>query len=306
MICIVLSCAGQGAAAQTAPSQPPLTAEVSDVAALEPAGPHRLFVLGSGPNAGADILEADSKDLNLVGVVPANHGLIEINQDASRIFVAEMFYRRENRGPREDVLAVYDGRTLNLLNEIELPGRLIVVPKMHVFDISADAKRAYIYDMMPASRVHVIDLEHGVVLKSVDLPGCALAMPYGERHFATICGDGTVGAVKVGEDGAGSAAFSAPFFKPNEDPLFESAVVDRATGYGWFLTFTGKVYPIKFGDAPEVGAPWTLSAAAGLQPVGTGGAGRGLAPWRQCASNGAASVEREALCPDACRQLLDS
>jgi methylamine dehydrogenase heavy chain len=248
---------------------PVLPAETNDVATLDPAGPHRVFVMG-GQSPGANVVDADSKELKVLGLVPANRGLLVLNEDASRIFVTETFYSRVNRGPREDVLSIYDGRTLDMMKEIVLPGRLLVVPKPHVFEVSADSHLAYVYDMVPASQVHVIDLDQGKMLTSVDLPGCALAIPYGPRAFATICGDGTIGAVHVPETGSGRAVFSKPFFDANSDPLFESAVVDKNSGEGWFLTFSGKLFPAKLGDAPIVGKPWTLSGAANLPPVGTG------------------------------------
>jgi methylamine dehydrogenase heavy chain len=223
-------------------------------------------------SGGANVIDGDSPDLKVQGLVPAHMGDLIVSPDASRIYVAETFYAHENRGKREDVLAVYDGRTLNLTQEISIPGRLIVVPKAHVLEISADGRLGYVYDMVPGSRVHVVDLEQGTVIASVDLPGCALALPYGPKAFATLCGDGTVGAIILPDSGAGAASvkFSKPFFDANEDPLFESSQVDKTTGEGWFLSFSGQVFPVKFGTSPEVGKSWTLTEAAGLTPAGTG------------------------------------
>jgi methylamine dehydrogenase heavy chain len=219
---------------------------------------------------GANVIDGDSPELTVQGFLPAHFGSLVTNPDASRIFVIETFYSHGNRGTREDILAVYDGRTLNLTREIALPGRLQIVPKPHVFDISVDGHLGYVYDMVPGSRVHVVDLDRGAVATSVDLPGCALALPYGPRAFATICGDGTVGAVNLPESGAPSVKFSKPFFDANQDPLFESSVVDKTDGDGWFLSFSGKVFPVKLGNSAEVGKPWTLTGAAGLAAAGNG------------------------------------
>ncbi len=256
--------------AADAPASTVLPSETNDVAVLAPAGPHRVFVMGGPNSAGANVIDADSPGLEVLGLVPVVFGDLVVNPDASRIFVTETFYSHGNRGTREDVLSVYDGRTLSLTREIPLPGRLLVVPKPHTFELSADGRIGYVYDMVPGSRVHVVDLEGARVLTSVDLPGCALALPYGPRSFATICGDGTVGAVTVPESGAAAVNFSKPFFDANQDPLFESSVVDRQTGEGWFLSFSGKVFPVRLGTSPELGKPWTLSEAAGLPPAGTG------------------------------------
>jgi methylamine dehydrogenase heavy chain len=258
------------AAAADAPAAATLPSETNDVAVLDPAGPHRVFVMGGPSSNGANVIDADSPLLKVLGLVPVMFGDLLVNRDASRIFVTETFYSHGNRGTREDVLSIYDGRTLNLTREILLPGRLLVVPKPHTFDLSADGRLGYVYDMVPGSRVHVVDLERGAVLTSVDLPGCALALPYGPRSFATICGDGTVGAVTVPESGPAAVKFSKPFFDANQDPLFESSVVDKEGDEGWFLTFSGKVFSVRLGASPEVGKPWTLSEAAGLPPSGTG------------------------------------
>lgn len=249
---------------------PVLEAETNDVATLAPAGPHRVLVLSSNAG-GANVIDADSKDLNVLGLVPANRGgFMALSRDASRIFVTETFYSRGNRGTREDILAIYDGGTLSLLQEVPLPGRLQVVEKPQTFDVSEDGRLAYVYDMVPASSVHVVDLQRGAMLTSVDLPGCALAFPYGLRAFGTICGDGTIGTVQVPESGPARAVFSKPFFDANADPVFESSVIDKSSGAAWFMTFSGKLFPATLGDTPVVGKPWSVSVAAGLPPVGVG------------------------------------
>jgi len=256
--------------AQSAAPPAVLGAETSDVATLPPAGPHRAFVMAA-LSSGANVIDADSKDLKVLGLVPINRfGLLAVSRDASRVFVTETFYSHGNRGTREDVLAIYDGRTLNLLKEIALPGRLQVLPKPQIFDLSEDGRLGFVYDMVPASSVHVIDLEQGKLVTSIDLPGCALAFPYGPRAFGTICGDGTIGTVQVPQTGPAKAVFSKPFFEANADPLFESGVIDKSSGDAWFLTFSGKIFPAKLGETPVVGKSWALSVAAGLPPVGTG------------------------------------
>jgi methylamine dehydrogenase heavy chain len=256
------------AGAQTTP--PALPAETSDVATLTPAGPHRVFVMGPPTVGGANVIDADDSGLNVLGLVPVNLGFLLVNSDASEIYVAETYYSHGNRGTRDDLIAVYDGRTLNLTREIPLPGRLMVVPKAHVFELSADGRKAYVYDMVPSSRVHIVDLARGTVDKSVDLPGCALAIPYADHYFGTICGDGTVGAVNAEGVGESAVAYSKPFFDPNKDPLFESSLIDRASGSAWLLSFSGKIFPAKFGATVQVGKPWSINEAAGLPPAGLG------------------------------------
>jgi methylamine dehydrogenase heavy chain len=262
-------------AAQSAPvlaeGTSPLPAETSDVATLTPAGAHRVFVMADFDSPSVSVIDSDSDSLKLIGTVPLNLcGLMALSRSAERIFTVETFYSHGNRGTREDVLGVYDGRTLNLLKEVVLPGRLLAVPKSALFDVSEDGRVAYVYDMLPSSAVHVVDLEAGRVLTSIDLPGCALAFPYGPRSFASICGDGTIGVVQVPQTGDAQVAFSKPFFQPYADPLFEAGVVDRVSGQGWMLSYSGKVFPVRLGTTAVVGKAWSVTAAAGLPPAGTG------------------------------------
>jgi len=250
-----------------------VTAESVGVATLPPAGPHRVFVLGGFSSAGgATVVEADDPHIKVVGLVPvARGGLMALSSDAGRIYVVETFYSHGNRGTREDVLSVYDGMSLNLLREITVPGRLLTVPQPHLFEISPDAHLAYIYDLFPSSRVHVIDLDASRVLASVDLPGCSLAIPYSSTKFATICGDGTVSAIDIAQAGDPRTAVSKPFFDANHDPVFESSCLDSRTNTAWFLTYSGQIVPVSLGDkAPLVGAGWSINVAAGLPRAGTG------------------------------------
>ena len=272
LVGLVLTTLAVGVArTQTRAAAPPLPAETSDVAVMSPAGPHRLFVMKGGNSSGAAVIDAESDDLKVLGLVPIeNGGIMAVSRDAARIFVIETFYSRGNRGTREDVLAVYDGQTLNLLHEISIPGRLLVVPKPNLFELSDDGRLAYIYDMIPASRVHVVDLQENKMLSSVDVPGCALALPYGPRSFATVCGDGTVGTAEVSSTGATSVTFTKPFFDANLDPLFEASVVDRSSGEAWLMSYSGKIFPAKLGSTATIGKAWSVSAAGGFPMAGTG------------------------------------
>ena len=250
-----------------------LPAESMGVATLPPAGPHRVFVLGGFTSpGGATVLEADDAHLKVVGLVQiARGGLMALSADAGRVYVLETFYSHGNRGVREDVLSVYDGRTLNLLKEIAVPGRLLSVPQPHLFEVSPDSHLAFIYDLLPVPRVHVIDLDASQVLMSVELPGCGLAIPYASRKFASVCGDGTVSTIDMTQAGAPRTAVSKRFFDANRDPVFESSSVDPETGTAWFLTFSGEVLPVSLAEkVPVVEAGWSINVAAGLPRAGTG------------------------------------
>lgn len=251
---------------------PVLPAEEADTAVLDAAGPHRFLLVDPYMYSGAHVLEGDDKELAEKGLVPsAKNGAFAMSADGGKIYIAETYWSRGDRGAREDLLTIYDGKTLSLEKEIVLPSRLLVVPKLGQIGTNLDGSLAYVYSMVPASQVHVIDLKDDKILSSVDIPGCALAYPFGARSFATICGDGTLGVASVGPAGESTPKFTKPFFDADNDPLFENSVVDRATGEGWFLSFTGKVYPANLsGAAPMIDKPWSLNVAAGLPAAGTG------------------------------------
>jgi methylamine dehydrogenase heavy chain len=272
LVAIAASSAAMAAVgASAATDKPALPVERSDVAVLPPASPHRLIAIGAFGGS-ATVFDADDPAVKSLGTIPVRpNAITAMTRDGATVVVAETFWSHDNRGERSDVLSLYDGLTLKLTHEIPIPGHLHVVPKTQVIALSDDDKLAYIYDMLPASSVHVVDLAQSQVITSVPLPGCALAFAFGKRGFGTLCGDGTVGSVDLTRPDAPAISFTQPVFDPDNDPIFENSVVDRATGRGWFLSYTGKIYPVQFGEgAPAVGESWSLAAAAGLREATTG------------------------------------
>ncbi|QVM85319.1 amine dehydrogenase large subunit [Novosphingobium decolorationis] len=256
---LVLALPGAAMAAQ-GPLPPPLEEEVSDVAVMGAPGPHRLVLAGGFGSGGAQI--RDGEDGKLLGTVSLG-GLANIAYapDQSRIYVAETIWTKGNRGTRQDMISVYDGRTLNLQEEITLPGRVFMVPRRTNFSISTDGARAYMYNFDPSASVNVVDLASGDV-QVVDTPGCAHAMAWGRTGFAVICGDGSIGSVDTAK--ALELKRSAAFFDAENDPLFEEAAIDPKAGKGVFLSYTGVIHEVSLEDAKEVAA-WPIQEAAGLE-----------------------------------------
>ncbi|HWS62083.1 MAG TPA: amine dehydrogenase large subunit [Steroidobacteraceae bacterium] len=154
-----------GAAALQAAQPPVLPAEISDVATLSIAVPHRFFTMGY--RGSAVIFDGDSGKLE--GQVPlGQESTLALSADNSRIYVGETMWTHGNRGTRIDLLSIYDGKTLNLLKEIELPGRALVNMKFNDFSLSASGKRAYVYNMHPASSIVWVDLVKEAVGGSSD------------------------------------------------------------------------------------------------------------------------------------------
>jgi methylamine dehydrogenase heavy chain len=254
-------------AATEAPSAPPLAPEISDVATLPRSSPHWFF---TGRFRGGSFVIFDGDNGKLEGHIPAGYiANLALAPDNSQFYVAETYWTHGARGERQDLLSVYDARTLNLVKEIALPGRALVL-KTQNFDISASGARAYVYIMLPAASVVWVDLKKQVVGGTVEIPGCALVFPWGEQGFSSLCGDGSVANVTIPESGPVKITHTKPFFDANNDPIFENSFVDRATGKAIFLSYTGLVYEAQLGSDTVVQKPWSIQKAAGFPVAGTG------------------------------------
>ncbi len=243
---------------------PPAMPEVSDVATLPPAGPHRLW-LQEGFSGAALVIDGDSGKLQAT-ITGASLSSYAAGPDQRTVYVAESVWSRGDRGQRQDMVSVYDGATLKLETEIALPSRAYVASTGQLFSLSHDGARAYVYSMQPAASVVVVDLATRKVLRTVDTPGCALAFPWGPEGFAALCGDGSLATVTTGAKP--TLVRSAPFFDAERDPVFEQSPLDPATGQVFFITYSGVVHPATLGPTPQFQAPWSLQAAAGLPPAG--------------------------------------
>jgi methylamine dehydrogenase heavy chain len=245
----------------------PVTSEVSDVATLAPNPPHRFFTGGFRQQA-FTIFDGDNGKME--GNIPSGYiPNLAIAPDNSQFYVAETYWNHGARGKREDLVSIYDAKTLNLVKEITLPGRALVLKKQN-FDISAQGSRAYVYIMMPVSSVVWIDLKKQQIGGTVEIPGCALVFPWGEQGFSSLCGDGSLASVVVPASGPAKISHTKPFFDAGNDPIFDNGLVDRATGKAIFVSYTGLVYEAKLGADTTVNPPWSIQKAAGYAAAGTG------------------------------------
>ena len=242
-------------------SAPILESETSDVASLPQATPHRLFV--ATRQGGVTIVNGDTAKVE--GTVNSTWAAgFDVAPDNSRFYVSESIWTRQNRGERQDMLSVYDGTSLKLLNEISLPGRLIASGRMPYFSLSANGKRGFVYNMEPAPSVIVVDTVAGKVISSIETPGCGLVYPFRDEGFGALCADGSLASVALDGKGRGTITHSPVFFNAEQDPVFEESLVDRKTGKAWFITYTGMVHPATLGATTVFGVPWSLQRAAGM------------------------------------------
>lgn len=243
---------------------PPIPqAEQSDVATLKPLTPRRAFLWSGFLNPGIFIVDADKGDVE--GYLPkSDWSGFAIAPGGNAYYVAETLWTHDTRGQRQDLIAVYDGITLNLQKEIPLPGRALSVPKAQSFAVSENGHYGYVYNLTPASSMVVVDLDKQRTVSSVETPGCALALPYGDSGFASLCGDGSLSTFGLDAKARGTLKRSVHFFDAVRDPVFDTLALDVASRKAFFVSYLGHIYEATLGDEPQVAPAWSLQAAAGL------------------------------------------
>ncbi|MCY1294734.1 Aralkylamine dehydrogenase heavy chain [compost metagenome] len=195
-----------------------------------------------------------------------------LSRDQRFIYSADLFYSRGSRGTRTDVLTAWDTSTLAPAWEVLIPTkRAQALTQRYSLGTSADDRFVYVYNFTPSTSVTVVDTQAKAVAGEISIPGCVLNYPVGKRGFASLCGDGSLQLVTLGDDGKEVARTRTPFFDPNAEKL-----VERATHVGdtyYFVTTTGTVRPVDFsGKEPKLLPSWSLTTAeeqkAGWAPGG--------------------------------------
>jgi methylamine dehydrogenase heavy chain len=244
-------------------------AEISDTAALS-VGPHTVVVYdwveAHAKDGRAFIVDGDTATLQ--GTLSAAfYANVIMDPLRKSYYVAETIWSRGNRGDRQDLLTVYDAKTLQISKEIKLPGRALITTKKQDADVSADGKYVYVFNMDPSDSVIVVDPSAGKVAGTIDIPGCALVFPFGNSGFSSICADGALATVIFDDPATPSVTRSKPFFDPDKDPVFEHSPTDRGSGMTYFITYQGIVLPTKLGKTPAFGSSWSILDAAREPPA---------------------------------------
>ncbi|GBQ60744.1 amine dehydrogenase large subunit [Komagataeibacter swingsii] len=255
------------AVAQAAEPSPALQAEQSDVAQLPAMGAHWVFPY----TRTTAITIYDGDNGHVLGTIPATPLANNvITPDRRTIYVTETSWSLVDHGDRHDMLQQFDARTLERVRELALPPRALVGRKQQNFDVDANGKLGFIFDLSPASAVTVVDLSAFRVVRTVDIPGCALVFPWQSGGFSSLCGDGSLTNVAVGTDGKASVTHSKPFFSADGDPVYEQSLAERAKGDAYFITYSGKVMKAHLGPQPVIEPAWSIQQAAGQPAAGTG------------------------------------
>jgi len=234
-------------------------AEVPSVGTLDPVRPHWVFVNRGGGADGTRIFDGDSGKMR--GMVNM-YGQDSFSFDplGKNFYVAQTIWSKVDRGQRQDMLLAYDARSLKLVAEIPIPGRMLIGNRTHNLVITSDGKKALVYNMQPSSSVNVVDLDKRAFEQKIELPGCATMFTNTMGGFSALCSNGTMATVTVGDKP--TITRSARFFSATEDPIFDTSIIDPKTGKLTLLSYSGTITPVTLGPAPQIGTPWSLQQAA--------------------------------------------
>jgi methylamine dehydrogenase heavy chain len=175
-----------------------------------------------------------------------------------RFFSADIAYSRGTRGERVDFVSVYDARTLAYEDEIMLPTRAGQSNASLAYAELLGERFFAIFNQFPNISVSIVDLEKKRFVEEIVIAGCSGVYPVDERHFATLCGNGTTALVALDENGhkVGMTP-SNRFFDPVEDPV---AMAGGRNETRWtFVSFEGLVYTVDYASGtPRVDPSWSL------------------------------------------------
>jgi methylamine dehydrogenase heavy chain len=240
--------------------------EVPSVGTLDPVQPHWVFVNRGNGQDGTRIFDGDTGRMK--GMVNMyGQDSFSFDPKGKNFYVAQTQWTKQDRGERQDSLLVYDARSLKLVSEIAVPGRMLIGNRTHNLVITSDGKHALVYNMRPSSSVNVVDLDKYAFVSKIELPGCATMFTNTVNGFSALCSNGTLATVAM--DGAAPVITrSAPFFSATEDPIYDTSILDPKTGNATMLSYSGMITPVELGATPKIGAPWSIQQAAHMRKAG--------------------------------------
>jgi methylamine dehydrogenase heavy chain len=240
--------------------------------------PHWVWVNDFNLEAGkAYLIDGDSG--RVLGMLSTGRDniVLAMPTDNAAIYSPETYLDRGTRGRRTDLITIYDPVNLAAIDEIEIPPkRAQSSPTFGHVALTDDDRFLTVYNFTPAQSVSIVDVKRRKFLGEIETPGCALAYPFDERRFFSICGDGSLLIITLGEDGKETGRLrSRPFFDWSRDFVSERPVRRGAIWY--FLSVEGNVYPVDLSgaepsfldewsllDAGDRAQSWTIS---GMQPA---------------------------------------
>ncbi|PEQ12880.1 hypothetical protein B2G71_08510 [Novosphingobium sp. PC22D] len=245
-----------------------LEVEDSDVATIGEVTPRWVFLTSQWGRPGTRIVDGETgKMRGMVHVAKLSN--FAADPAGKYFYVAETMWTKGNRGTRQDMITVRDSQTLEVVEEIPLQGRLLVGFRQNNFSVSADGRYAFVYNMNPASSVEVVDLQARKSLRVVEMPGCGLGAALPGQRFLSLCSNGALAVTSFGGGKAPDTQYSPVFFSADQDPVFDSSVVDAKSGKATFLSYTGKIYSVDLSQGIEMAPGWSLQETVGLPAATT-------------------------------------
>ncbi|MBK9589369.1 MAG: amine dehydrogenase [Sphingomonadales bacterium] len=185
------------------------------------------------------------------------------------IYTAESFFSRLSEGDRTDAITIWDKATLKSKAEILLPGgkRQQIVTYKNTFQFTNGEKWALVTNFTPAHSVTVVDLDGRKVLGEIELPGCSMVYPTGERGFTTFCADGTLTSISLDTEGkVASTTTTKPIHDIDNQAMFGMPAMVGKTA--WFVTYRGIVRGIDLSGpvAKPLKKDFSVGTADGGQP----------------------------------------
>jgi methylamine dehydrogenase heavy chain len=239
--------------AEVAPEQP------GQVDALpQPPSPHWVW---SGDLLLQRTALIDTDSGRFLGIVNGGYGtqLAQFARRRPELYMPATYYSRGTHGTRTDVVEIYDTEHLALQGEVVIPAkRATNAVALGHSALSDDDRFLAIFNWTTGTSLTIVDVLERRFVDEIETPGCSLVYAAGPRRFISICADGAIFTLTLGDDGReASRTLSKPFFDPKVDPVTEKAV---RLGNQWlFVSFAGVIHPIDVGGAEVTLAPtWSL------------------------------------------------
>jgi methylamine dehydrogenase heavy chain len=265
LMCAVFTASAATAAAATAatfpnPLPPDPTQRVEKLPAKYPTS--WAFLNYAGDRIELRNVGSDSREVK--GQLQARDSTtLLISDKRPEIYTADTVWSRGVRGTRTDFITIYDAQTLDVTGEIVLPGtkRALITAMEGMFAFTDDQRLALVFNFTPAASVTVVDLVKRQPLGEIEIPGCMLIYPSGQRGFSTLCSSGTLLNIRLDAGGAVAGRNeSKPFNHLDSDPLFTASTA--LGGVRYFPSLHGRIQPIDMkGDDVQVLPDWPLVSA---------------------------------------------
>lgn len=208
----------------------------------------------------------DGESGNYEGVIGTGFtGQTKLSADGKDIYISTGYYDRGQRGNYTAIVEVWDADSLTFKYEIPISEkRAMALNYKWLLSLSSDGRWLFVQNATPATSVTVVDLQAKQAVAEIEMPGCWAVYPVksNPNKFGSLCGDGTVQLVTIGDSGAESGRTqSEALFDPDKDALFMQGEPTGDTYH--FVSFTGNAMSIDMsGDKATGAGAWALVSPA--------------------------------------------